>query len=154
MSSYSQTSCKMLSLLLLLLFHQITCWSPTENLNKYDKIIMQIFSKPKDTDKAKLLETLLVFIKTIVTATHELKTSDDIFEDCKKLYKQKDWMDFLYFEWDKRMIKIFKTRLNFTETEFEEYNALMRNSAAAWMQFLDAVKIRSKDNIKRQNITT
>lgn len=131
-------------LFLLLLFHKITCWSPTEKLNKYDKIIMQIFNKPKEKDKTKLLESLLSFIKTIITATKELQVNDNIFEDCRKIYKQKDWMDFLYFEWGNKLTKTFKRKLNFTEVEYKEYKALMRNSAAAWMQFLDAVELKKK----------
>lgn len=142
----------MYRLLLLLSFYQITCWSPTEELNKHDKIITQIFSKPKDTDKAKLLKTLLSFIKTIITATRELKVNDNIFEDCKKIYKQKDWMDFIYFEWDKKLFRKFKSKLNFTKMEYEDYKALMRNSAAAWMQFLDAVELKINTGMKRQNI--
>ena len=134
---------------LILFFHEITCWSPTEQLNEYDKTIMQIFNKPRERDKAKLLETLLSFIKAIVTATHELKTNNKIFDDCKKLYSQKDWMDFIYFEWDKKLTKNFKDKLNFAKTEYQEYKALMRNSVAAWMQFLDAVELKKTENHER-----
>lgn len=110
---------------------------------------MQIFNKPRERDKAKLLETLLSFIKAIVTATHELKTNNKIFDDCKKLYSQKDWMDFIYFEWDKKLTKNFKDKLNFAKTEYQEYKALMRNSVAAWMQFLDAVELKKTENHER-----